>query len=710
MKSKFEDMKGITLIALVITIIVLLILAAVSIATLTGENGILTQATMSKGKTGLEALKEEANLVFQERRIKKEKGEQSDLKEDLERGITGNKTIEEINGLTDVYYVTRNNQTITVYEDGSIEEGRISIWDGESKAQPFIDEEKNWHIYTAEEFKYLNAFVCGTLTEEEKGDLEITAETTVYLENDLDLGARVTDGKLTKGEIWKPMGTSSACWIRKFEGNNHVIKGVYIDYDSVAFAGLFGRADSIRDFTLKDSYVEGTNCMGGIAGLVVTMENCHNINTTVVSKDGGYYAIGGLVGQISSEMRDCTNSGNVIGNGVDNSNGTIAGGLVGNMATTAKVDNCTNYGTVQGKGSKVGGIAGLVGNNCSIFNCTNNGKVGDLIEQTNSENSTSIGGIIGSAISGTIVKGCINNGTVDSSFELTGGIVGKASKVSLENCENTGNINSDKQALGGIVGHLKNESSLSKCYNYGMIEGKTLRVAGIVGDIYGDCTISGCGNEGSISGEKGVGGIVGFSPAGGCIKYSYNKGSINCSGNFAGGIVGQTSGEIEGCWNLENVLGLNLSSGLGGICGNIGDAATISIRNCFNKGNIVVENHYTPYNVGGILGNNHLDTRGTVSNNYNTGIIEINDKNIIYAAGIIGENKSSEVTFTNNYYIEGTLKNEENNEGESKSSEDMKKQEFVDLLNTGLEENVWEIREKENEKENEGYPVIIVKE
>ena len=36
--------KGITLIALVITIIVLLILAGVSIAMLTGENGILHQA------------------------------------------------------------------------------------------------------------------------------------------------------------------------------------------------------------------------------------------------------------------------------------------------------------------------------------------------------------------------------------------------------------------------------------------------------------------------------------------------------------------------------------------------------------------------------------------------------------------------------------------------------------------------------------------
>ena len=39
-----RNQKGITLIALVVTIIVLLILAGVSIAMLTGDNGILTQA------------------------------------------------------------------------------------------------------------------------------------------------------------------------------------------------------------------------------------------------------------------------------------------------------------------------------------------------------------------------------------------------------------------------------------------------------------------------------------------------------------------------------------------------------------------------------------------------------------------------------------------------------------------------------------------
>ena len=43
--------KGITLIALVITVIVLLILAGVSIAMLTGDNGVLTKAVEAKEKT-----------------------------------------------------------------------------------------------------------------------------------------------------------------------------------------------------------------------------------------------------------------------------------------------------------------------------------------------------------------------------------------------------------------------------------------------------------------------------------------------------------------------------------------------------------------------------------------------------------------------------------------------------------------------------------
>ena len=54
--------KGITLIALVITIIVLLILAAVSIATLTGENGILTKASTANEETSHAQVSEEIKL------------------------------------------------------------------------------------------------------------------------------------------------------------------------------------------------------------------------------------------------------------------------------------------------------------------------------------------------------------------------------------------------------------------------------------------------------------------------------------------------------------------------------------------------------------------------------------------------------------------------------------------------------------------------
>ena len=54
--------KGITLIALVITIVVLLILAGVSIAMLTGQNGILTQASNSKDKTTAAEIAERVNV------------------------------------------------------------------------------------------------------------------------------------------------------------------------------------------------------------------------------------------------------------------------------------------------------------------------------------------------------------------------------------------------------------------------------------------------------------------------------------------------------------------------------------------------------------------------------------------------------------------------------------------------------------------------
>ena len=58
--------KGITLVALVITIIVLLILAAVTIMALSGDNGILTRAKQSKVNTNVANAKDVFNTVAQE--------------------------------------------------------------------------------------------------------------------------------------------------------------------------------------------------------------------------------------------------------------------------------------------------------------------------------------------------------------------------------------------------------------------------------------------------------------------------------------------------------------------------------------------------------------------------------------------------------------------------------------------------------------------
>lgn len=61
-----RNQKGITLIALVITIIVLLILAGVSIAMLAGDNGVLSKSRQAKSDNELGAAKDQVALLATE--------------------------------------------------------------------------------------------------------------------------------------------------------------------------------------------------------------------------------------------------------------------------------------------------------------------------------------------------------------------------------------------------------------------------------------------------------------------------------------------------------------------------------------------------------------------------------------------------------------------------------------------------------------------
>ena len=79
-----REQRGITLITLVVTIIVLIILAGVSIAMLVGENGIITQAQRAKENTELA-----------EKQEKEDMGELEDL---IDRYANGNKSLSVVTG------------------------------------------------------------------------------------------------------------------------------------------------------------------------------------------------------------------------------------------------------------------------------------------------------------------------------------------------------------------------------------------------------------------------------------------------------------------------------------------------------------------------------------------------------------------------------------------------------------------------------------
>ena len=106
-----KNERGITLIALVVTIVVLLILAGVSISMLTGENGIITQAQESKLQT--EIGKEKEYITLSVSAIRGDKISRGDTSE-----ITSGELQNEINKYTDEATVIGSGTLTVTYESG----------------------------------------------------------------------------------------------------------------------------------------------------------------------------------------------------------------------------------------------------------------------------------------------------------------------------------------------------------------------------------------------------------------------------------------------------------------------------------------------------------------------------------------------------------------------------------------------------------------
>mgnify|MGYP004592476715 FL=1 len=513
---------GITLIALVVTIIVLLILAGVSISMLTGSNGILTQANKAKEVTEISGEKEGMETAVLSIKVTNSDITEDNLKTALDNQFGANKTTIEDNK-DGSYTVKMNNESkreYTVEDDGSLLEGTYSKWDGTSSTEPTNKTSNEIHIYTAPELKWL--------ADQVNNEGNTFEGYTIYLENNLDLGGRAENGnwETTANESlkWTAIGKTEANTLKAtFEGNKHIIKDVYVN-STDDYNGIFGNSNSISNLTIKNSYIKGAVCNGAIVGFCRegTIENCHNINTTVV---GTNYICGGIVGQSRAEIKNCSNSGKITVLSSTSENGG-AGGIVGHIRE--KISGCYNTGDIT----------------CKNYKFT--------------------GGVVGYAYTDSSIENCYNTGSINGA-NYAGGIAGCSHiNSNIENCYNTGDI-TGKDYTGGVVGIAA--SIVTKCYNTGKVTGTGTggEGAGGTGGIVGDCgkgipqDISLCYNSGTVQAAGQVGGISGYLGAQGYAGKEtkcYNKGNVICTTNSEekGEIVGKMANDanVTNCFFYTN--------------------------------------------------------------------------------------------------------------------------------------------------------------
>ncbi len=436
-KSKKKNNKGITLIALVITIIVLLILAGVSIAMLTGENGILTQAQNAKDKTDEAQEKEKIQLAITASQLKNTDNNittnYDNLKEELEEQFGTNFSLRD--NKDDTFLITINNSQRMYYinEDGTvIDNSNITKITSEGELINFKDEVKKGNSFDGK---------------------------AVILMNDITLS-----------ENWTPIGYISDDNIIKFNGDfnglNHKINNLNINNPQKLYQGLFANTGSSAK--INSLVVTGSITGGKYVGAVVgynegSIRNCGNEASVTcqydVDGDWNPYS-GGIAGyNYNGIINGCYNKGTI------SSELYSTGGIVG-KSENGTIKNCYNNITIALAGGELAGICGA-SDNTILYNLYNSGD----IQGTNRVGNA---GIVGVANNNTQIRNSYNIGQIQGAGNV-GGIVGIfKNNGSIENSYNKANALSDG-TVGGIVGTCIITSgqeyyNINSCYQYGSIE------------------------------------------------------------------------------------------------------------------------------------------------------------------------------------------------------------------------------------------------
>ena len=440
--KNFRKNQGITLIALVITVIVLLILAGVTITTLTGDNGILIRTQEAKNKTEEAEDIEKIRLAISEAQIGDngyQKLDMTNFQEALNNQFKGRNVQLSDNGSGN-FTISLDNIAGKYYVDSS---GKI------------IPKEDMIKIGTAEELKAFRDDVNNGNTYEEK---------YVYLTSNI---------LLDSGEEWEPIGVylndastpddeRNIAFKGTFNGNGYEINGIKINSNEKVkglFAFVSNEGKIINLGIGTDNNITGILGTAGLVGYLYNgaeVSNCYNrANIT-----GNGNSIGGVVAIcVNSNINNCYNTGTIESTQVN------AGGIAG-MSTNSTIINSYNLGSISAT-DKSGGITAL-NTSGEMYNCYNVGSI---------SGNSNIGGIV-SSNSGKIYM-CYNVGNVTSTGDYVGGIIG-ANFGTLYDCYNSQNTIQGQRYVGGICG-WNQRGEIYNCYNTGNVTGINTVTGGIIG-------------------------------------------------------------------------------------------------------------------------------------------------------------------------------------------------------------------------------------
>ncbi len=421
-KSKIRNTSGITLVALVVTIVVLIILATISITVIFGKNGLVNRAREAKEKHQIEAAREKLVIKLTDLQTEAiENGKKLTL-EDL---IIINTTEKDM-----------KVETTTIDKEGNEIEEKVVRYEGEEEGEKdYTKVTVDGYVFKVDDdfgVTYIDPKTDpekgpgynGGDADDELGDGGIILDKDkehdpnadklhdtvppgwigIYNEEDLinmknDLSKKyilMADIPLTKP--WTPLGDSKTEFTGYLNGNGHTITNMNIS-GTDGYLGVFAR-------TSGTAYISNLN-----------------IKNYTLTGSGKY--IGGLVGYNKGNIRGVSFTGNLNING----EATYVGGLVGfhryDSKTTTGIERVYTGGTLNApQGTCVGGIVGLmegysekynnltyIKNSYSTMTTTGNEHVGGLVGEirySHLENTYTIGKVTGKKNTGGVVA-TVNN-------------------------------------------------------------------------------------------------------------------------------------------------------------------------------------------------------------------------------------------------------------------------------------------------------------